>query len=415
MRPAHWLFGHARELSRDPLTTSLRWMQHGDVVPFAIGRRRALCVTGPDAMQQVLEDRDGVFGKRTRGYDELSLFLGRGLLTSEGEAWKHSRRVVTAHLQPATIASVRPLVERCAARELEVLDAAAREGRALDLLPLATRVTLAVIGSVLVGVDLAVHASWMRECVTDLQNSANQRISSSYSLPLWVPLAAHRRAARAANAVRTYARRLAEQPSPGSLLDGCLRYRARDGTRIPPAQVEDEIVTFLLAGHESTANTLAWALYLLAGAREYDASCAEGRSPWLEAVFRETIRLYPQGWSFGRSVSRACTLGSVTANPGELVMLVPYATHRHPAHWSRPEHFSPERFVDPPPRHRCAFVPFSAGRRACVGAALATVEVVETLRVWLSRYRFERTGEVAAEPRITLRPKGGMWLLPHRR
>lgn len=386
--------------------------RYGDVVPFHIGRRRALCVTGPEALQQLLEDRDDLFTKQTRGYDELSLFLGRGLLTSSGETWKRSRRVVAAHMQPSRLRALIPLITSSAERELSALARAAHAGRAIDVLPLATRLTLSVIGAVLVGVDLAAEASWMRESVQTLQEGASARISASYALPMWLPLAAHRRVSHASRTIRSYARALAANPAPGSLLEGWLRYAKQHAIPIDPEQIESEVVTFLLAGHESTANTLAWALYELAAAPDYDRACSERDDAALDAVFRETLRLYPQGWSFGRSAARDCELQGVRVRAGELLMAVPYATHRHPRHWPAPTRFDPTRFTRSHDRHRYSFVPFSAGRRACAGAALAALEVVETLRTWLPHFRFERVGQAALEPRITLRPKGGMWLRP---
>jgi cytochrome P450 len=387
------------------------------VVPFRIGTRRAVSVTGPDAVQEVLEDRDGVFSKRTRGYDELSLFLGRGLLTSEGERWQHSRRVVATCMHSSRLAALLPLVRASAARERMAIQTAADAAVAIDVVPLATRVTLAVIGAMLVGVDLATDTGWIRESVAVLQDSANARIAAAYSLPMWLPLAAHRRAAKARQTIRAYARLLSKKPAPGSLLEGWLHYAARSGATISQEQIEDEIVTFLLAGHESTASTVAWMLYELAEAPAWDAACASGEPDSLDAAFRETVRLYPQGWSFGRTVTRPVDLHGIDVLPGDLVMVVPYATHRHPAHWPDPERFDPGRFfrVDAATRHRYSFVPFSGGRRVCAGAALAALEVRETVRLWLHEYRFERARVTAPEPRITLRPGGGVWLTPRRR
>jgi len=366
----------------------------------------------------VLEDREGIFTKRTRGYDELSLFLGRGLLTSEGNAWRRSRRVAAVHLHPTRIERLRPSVQEAARREIEILAAASDAGRAIDVVPLATRITLAVIGEVLVGSDLAGDADWIRRDVAALQESANDRIAAAFSLPMWLPLAAHRRSRRAGERVRAFARLLAQEPATESLLAGWVAYRDRHGARIDGPQVEDEVVTFLLAGHESTSNTLAWALHELAGDPGWDDALERAAfdGPLVEATFRETARLYPQGWSFGRTVSEATALEGRPVAPGDLVMVVPYATHRHRGHWRQPERFAPLRFLaEGQARHRYAYVPFSGGRRACVGAALAALEVQETLRVWLSDFRFRRARSSVPEPLITLRPRGGVWLVPERR
>ena len=230
----------------------------------------------------------------------------------------------------------------------------------------------------------------------------------------------------------------------GDLLDVLLDARTPDGSPLTDAEIGDEVATFLLAGHETTANTLSWTMALLSaypsarqrleteldsvlGDRDPEASDAD-QLPWTRAVVAEAMRLYPPAWTIERNALADDDVSGVHVAAGSLVAIPPYLVHRHPDFWADPAGFDPRRFLaDAPsvadataghgdghpaghPRHRYAYIPFGGGRRACVGASFAELETVLVLATIAQRYRLELTvrGIPAPTANVTLRPGRGL-------
>jgi cytochrome P450 len=207
---------------------------------------------------------------------------------------------------------------------------------------------------------------------------------------------------------------------------------ARDegGAGLGDDELRDEVMTMVLAGHETTANALSWALYLLSGAPEIDRRLHEesarvlGRReatlahlPGLEYAARvnqEAMRLYPPAWIFGREAILADTFGAFRVPAGATIGIAPWLLHRDPRFWRDPERFEPDRFLpqESAARPRFAYVPFAAGPRMCIGSAFAAMEMQIVLAMIASRYRLELVPErpVEIEPSVTLRPRNGMWM-----
>jgi cytochrome P450 len=219
---------------------------------------------------------------------------------------------------------------------------------------------------------------------------------------------------------------LATTPNPAAtdLLDVLMGARAADGSPLTDAEIADEVATFMLAGHETTANTLCWTLALLSaypsartqleaeletvlGDRDPDAGDAE-KLPWTRAVVAEAMRLYPPAWTIERGAVADDEVSGVPIPAGSLVAIPPYLVHRHRDFWADPAGFDPARFLPEAgvPGHRYAYIPFGGGRRACVGASFAELETVLVLATIARRYRLELTvtGVPAPLGNITLRP-----------
>jgi cytochrome P450 len=214
-----------------------------------------------------------------------------------------------------------------------------------------------------------------------------------------------------------------------------LAARADDGSPLTDAEIGDEVATFMLAGHETSANTLSWSLALLSaypsarqqleaeidsvlGDREPDAGDAD-KLPWTRAVVAEAMRLYPPAWTIERNALADDEVAGLHVPAGSNVSVPPYLVHRHPDFWADPAGFDPRRFLrdgEAPghpaghPRHRYAYIPFGGGRRACVGASFAELETVLVLATIARRYRLELTvgGIPAPSANITLRPRRGL-------
>jgi cytochrome P450 len=210
------------------------------------------------------------------------------------------------------------------------------------------------------------------------------------------------------------------------LLEVLLTSAQENGSQLTAEEVAAEVGTFLLAGHETSANALAWSLAMLSAfpaarakledevdsvlaGREPEAADIT-RLPWTSAVIAETMRLYPPAWTIERDALADDEFAGVRIPAGSTVAIPPYLVHRNPEFWPDPAGFDPDRFMGSAERHRYSYIPFGGGRRACVGQSFAELETVLVLAAITQRYRLELTG--AGLPRlaayVTLRPRGGM-------
>jgi cytochrome P450 len=436
MPPAEPLFGHARALARDPLRTLLRWRDdYGPVVRFRVGSREAHVVFSPATIRRVLSDPDGIYGKDTHGYRTLRLFIGDGLLTSEGERWVRQRKLLQPSFHRQRLSGyVRTMVD-VAERALENL---LLEPGPVRIDEAACRVTLEIVSRTLFGDNLLGSAAELGRAIGDLQVAANRRISAAVTLPASIPTPEHLRIRRARRRLRSILgallverRRKALGREQPDLFDLLLSARdAETGAPLPDELVLDELVTMLIAGHESTANALTWALTVLAtnpselarlreecdrGAvpRDFEGMAKLSRT---RSVVDETLRLFPPAWSFGRAPRRSDEIAGFTVPAGGLVMIAPWVTHRDPSLFAHPEAFDSSRFWarDPQP---FSYLPFGGGPRTCIGHGFARVEAQAILAVWLGRADFELVGgqDLEPVPLITLRPKNGVRMRVRRR
>ncbi len=378
----------APAMIRDPLGfLGQQWHRHGDVVQFPIPSPPTYLVNHPDAVDRVLRGNHKNYGKDTLQYRRLSLLTGFGLLTADTDLWRVQRPVV----QPAFGQDLAPLVEKATQAACARIDWAAgvRDVDA-DIL----RVTLEVVGEVLFGADLTGSAKHLAEATLEGLEVVVKK-SSPLSAPLWLPTPNNRQLARAKAQLDAAVRDLTRVKAP----DGTLLRLLQDGT--DPQTLRDEVVTFLVAGHETVASALTWSLYLLA-AHPADAASAE--------VFDEALRIYPPAWLITRQALGPDELAGVAIPADALIILSPYLLHRHPDVYREPEAFLPGRELP-----RTAYIPFGAGPRLCIGRGMSLVEGPLILDHLRDRYTFTRVRHVAMKPEVTLRPVGGMPLSVTRR
>jgi cytochrome P450 len=293
---------------------------------------------------------------------------------------------------------------------------------------------LTIVGETLFGRDLSGEAVQAGRALKVALEVAAHRAMSYVTSPIWWPSArnrAFRRAVRTLDAL-VYdvidARR--RSATPGSDLLGMFMAASDEetGERMSPRQLRDEVMTFLLAGHETTAVALAWTWYLLAEhpqvaeqVRSEVEAVLGDRAPTVEdlprlplarMVVAEAMRLYPPVWGIGRQAIAADRVGGYDIPAGAVVNLSPWVTHRHPAVWQDPERFDPERFRPgrERTRPRFAYFPFSGGPRLCIGEGFALMEAHLVVVMTLQRYRLVRAGvgPIEPEPSLTLRPRGGV-------
>lgn len=426
--------GSLLELKRDSLGTFLRAQRrHGDVVRITAGppglRAETYCVFSPEGAQQVLASESANFRKDNAFYQEVRESFGNGLLTSQDADYLRQRRLV----QPLfTRRRVDGYADAVAAETAGVLAAWPEEG-VVDVSGQMMRLALRAVARILFGTDVEATVGVVDRCFPVITDYVLRRGYSPASLPRTWPTPGNRRAAAAM--AELYAvcdriigeRRSASPEAAGEDLLGLLAAaRSTGDAGFDAAELRDQVLIFLLAGHETTATSLAFALHLLAlhpgeqkRAREEVATVLGGdrtptaadldRLPYLTRVLKEAMRFYPAAPVIGRKAVAATEIGGYAVPAGADVILAPWVTHRHPEHWPDPERFDPDRFTadQEAGRPRYAWFPFGGGPRACIGQHFSMLESVIALAMALRAYEFEAVDtRIPVSAGITLRTDG---------
>lgn len=412
-------------IRRDPLAYLERtWRAYGDVVQFPIPRPPSYLVSDPAAVRRVLVDNARHYGKRTLQYRALSLVTGEGLLTADGERWRRQRRLVQPAFHHEAITRVADHVN--AAADALVATWGASAG-VIDADQGLMEAALEIVGHALFGEDLAGDASALTEATLDALEVVVARARVPIAPPSWMPTPANRRLRRANGILDRTAQTMVMRRRAGGagaradMLDLLLATADEDGDRLTDAEIRDEIVTFIVAGHETVASALAWAMALLADRPDWqEAIAAEaaagtdaaalGTLTMTRAVVDEVLRLLPPAWLITRQALEDDELAGHAVPRGALIIMSPAIVHRHPAVWADPESFDPRRFLEGPV-DRTAFVPFGAGPRLCIGRDFAYLEAVLLLARIARDVRWSRPDGLAAprpEPLVTIRPAGGV-------
>jgi cytochrome P450 len=425
--------GRSPDLTSRRLNALTRILHDGaDTQTMRFGPFRALVLSEPKLARAVLVENADAFVK---SYG-LALFarplLGAGLLTSEGEAHKRRRRMLSPVFSPRRIAGYAEImVERAerSAREMLALGS-------LNVADAAMRLTLEIVAKTLFGTEANETANEFGAAVSEVLQRMARSLLAPLPMPPFVPtpnnLAMHAAVRRLDRIVYRVIEHRRRDPSEHTdLLDTLLSAKNDDGSQLSDRQIRDEAMTILVAGHETSANTLAWTLYLLARhpevrnrlEREVDGVLGDrevqlgdlAALPYTLQVLKEVQRLYPPAYVVGRRARRSLTLDGQrqTVRRNQVVLINIMGMQRRAEHFAQPNHFLPERF-DPsaqPPLSMQAYMPFGAGPRICIGNHFALMELQLILATWTRRMRFElenASQELACEPLITLRPRGGV-------
>lgn len=404
-----------------------RFDRYGDIY-YAPSRGVGLYVLRhPDHIRDVLVTQADAFEKTHTAFDSLSAVLGQGLLTSDGEVWmRHRRLLAPAFSKKAVEACVGAMVD-----ETRVSIDRMRPGERHDVAREMTDLTLRIVGKTLLGIDLASEVETVARSMRSLQTF----LALPRAVPevlAWPMRRAMSRAIADLDGVigRVIAHRRAGGSRRGDLLQMLLDAVDPEdpSVRLSSSEIRDELVTFLLAGHETTSNTLAWALYLLSQApdverelvREIDdvlggaPPTAEnvGRLEYTERVVKEAMRMYPPAYVLARRAGRDATIGPWEVPRGSEVVVWTYFTHHDPRYYPEPDVFRPARFTpeEEARRPKQAYLPFGAGPRACIGRSFAMVEATAVLACLYQRrsFGYESPRPPKPAPRITLSPAGGI-------
>lgn len=425
------VIGSARALRRDPLGTLERARrEHGDVVRLVLGPRVTRhALFHPEAVRRVLASEADGYRKDSRVGEELRWTLGEGLLNSQDERWLRQRRFLQPLFTRRRIAGYADSMAEETAELVGRWRPHADGGHAVDLHAEMSRLTLRVLGRLLFGADMERVVPVVAWTFPVLGDYTRRRGIAPVRSPRGWPTPVNRRALRARRAVHQVcddliAARRARRDGGEDLLT--LLVEARDRGEIPDdAEIRDQLLIFLFAGHDTTALALTFALYLLgrhpdAQRRVHDevdrllgdrlpGAGDMGELQYTAMVLKEAMRLYPPAWALPRRTAAGDRIGGYEIPPGEDIILSQWVTHRHPDIWPEPARFEPERFTAEReaerPRH--AYFPFGAGPRACIGQHFSLLEATIALAVIVHNYELAATSaDLRLAPQLTLHPAG---------
>ncbi len=404
--------------------------------PMVSGRtgKRWHMVMDPGALRRILRDALDDYPKSDVTKLILGPAIGQSLFVAEGSHWHWQRRAAAPAFSLRHVQALAPVMT--AAAEAASRRIASAQGRAADLYQEMVGATFEVISDVTFSGGEAFDRAAVHRAIEDyIGTTARVSVLDILGAPGWVPRPSRLVAGPAMRAMKRLAdhaieTRRARGPCPvPDLLDHLLAGEdPQTGRRMDADELRDNLLTFIVAGHETTALALAWSLYLCAGAPEVqEAARAEAqavlgdraagagdvaRLVLTRRIVDEALRLYPPAALLSRTAVRRDALCGREILPGDTVMLPIYALHRHHLLWHDPERFDPARFADPRAIDRFAYLPFGEGPRVCIGASFALQEAVIILSTLLARFRFSPVAGRAPKPVLilTLRPEGGVWL-----
>lgn len=408
----------------------------GDLVYAPLMGDGTWFVLAPEHVDHVLRNTS-VYAKNTRGYRATRIVLGDGLVTSQGDKWKRQRRIVNPAFRRATIDKMAGVMVECAADLRAQWNASAGYGTPRDVADDMTALTLRIACRTLFSVDVAGgKVDAIGRATSHIVGQFMFHMSFPFPRPEYLPTPGNLRYWRALRTLNRavndlVAARLASDDKPHDMLSLFLAAVDEETDEgMTREQLRDELVTMLSAGHETTANALAFALHLLAEnpdvlARvhaELDEVLVVGRLPtaadvpklgYLARVIEESMRLYPPVWIHARSAETDDEIAGQAIAAGEIMVLPQWAIHRDARYWDDPLRFDPDRFLPERSegRPRFAWFGFSGGQRKCIGDHFAKLETVLVLATLLSGLRLEsHPGKrVELEAGVTLGPKGGIW------
>jgi cytochrome P450 len=439
-RPTFWQF--LRTVRENTLATYPPEAFDEDIIAQRLLWRRRFIINEPHAIRHVLLDNADNYTKSELTRRLLEPGLGRGLLTSEGETWRRHRRIMAPAFDHRSIVGYAPIMVGVTENLIAQWDALPNSSE-IELAAAMMHTTLHIISRAMFSSDSDDIVDAVERGVTLYQANVRPSLLDLLRFPIWLTkLFDFRQPTKAFDEFDRLVDRLLDsrgrQPDnePNDLLGRLIAARDADtGARMTAQEVRDQVVTIFMAGHETTAQALTWAWYLLslhpaAEAKLHDelGSVLGGRTPQYEdlanldytrMVIEESMRLYPPAHTMAREPISEDRLLGHRIPAKSLVLIVPWLLHRKQSLWQEPHRFDPERFsaARAVARPRFAYIPFGAGQRICIGAAFAMTEAILILATIAQRYRLRLNPRHPIEPQglITLRPRHGLRMYLERR
>jgi cytochrome P450 len=427
-------FADSPAMVRNPVKVLTRYTEeYGDTFRFYIGGiKEAIVTTNPDVIQHVLKTNAENYQKSEIQVKRMGHFLGKGLLTTHGEAWRTQRRLIQKGFDRKQLEALSAIMQDSLAESLKLFENQVRVGP-VDIYPHLMKMTFSMVARSLFGaklkdddIDLVSHT------ICTVQEFIVRQTLQPYMNP-WFEVSGDLRKheemrARADSILMAYIKQRRHQAPGNDLLQTLMDARYSDGEGMTDELVLSESMQLLVAGHETSSNALSWMFYLLSTRpdclekvrQEFDSIIGDAplsytdvpRFEFTTQVISEALRLYPPFWMIDRMAVADDLAGDVAIPSGSTVIVFVYGAHHAPKYWQNPETFDPERFTKASEKLQPPFtyLPFGGGPRGCIGGNYAMLQILMILSVLLRRYDFQLSpGQtIEARPMVILRPRHGI-------
>jgi len=427
-------FSDSAAMARNPAQILSKYhAEFGDTFRFYIGGLKEAIVTiDPAVVQHVLKTNSDNYHKSEIQVKRMGHFLGKGLLTTEGEEWKNQRRLIQKGFSPKQLDALSAIMQDSLADSLRDFNGRINNGP-VDIYPHMMRITFSMVARSLFGARLKEEdIDLVSDTICTVQEFIVKQTLQPYLNP-WFGVSGELKKhedmrARADAVLMTYIKKRRNEAPGMDLLQTLMDARYADGEGMTDEMVLSESMQLLVAGHETSSNSLSWLLYLLSSRPDIlqklrdefetvlgDRPVSHGDVPSLlfaQQVVQESLRLYPPFWMIDRMAVADDRVGDVDIPAGSMVIVYVYGAHHAPKHWPNPDVFDTERFVKGAEKLRAPFTyfPFGGGPRGCIGLHYAMLQVLMILNDVVRKYDFELApGQIIeARPVVILRPKHGI-------
>ena len=424
----------SRAMAHNPVRVLTKYVeQHGHTFRFYFGGVKEAFVTiDPVVIQHVLKSNSENYYKSEIQKKRMGHFLGKGLLTTEGEPWKTQRRLIQSGFERKQLEVLSTIMQDSLGESLRDFDRQARIGP-VDIYPLMMKITFAMVGRSLFGARLKEQdIDLISLAISTVQEFMVRQTIQPYLNP-WFAVSGELRRhwemrSRAFDVLREYLQRRRKEAPGDDLLQILMDARYSDGEGMSDELILSESMQLLVAGHETSSNGLSWLLYLLSSRpdsvekvrQEFDSVLGErpmrfsdvSKFQFTTQVINEALRIYPPFWMVDRMALADDRAGDVAIPGGSTVVVFVYGAHHSPQYWQNPESFDPERFSKANEKLHTPFahLPFGAGPRGCIGGNYAMLQMLMILSVLLRKYDFSLVpGQtIEARPMVILRPEHGI-------
>ena len=410
------------KMRRDKLGLLLELMHdYGDVVSMPLPGLNSVMITNPSLIGKILLETERTFCK-SKFYNRLEVSFGQGLVTSSKEVWQKQHELAAPLFKARMLEGFVEQIISLTRMRVEKL--ALNNAPSVDITNEMMELTLQITLATLFSGEATNEISAIRENLHEIQQYSDMLFWALIPVPLWMPTPANLRFKRALKAMdaiiyRIINKRINSEHKPHDILT---LFIGENLANVDVKQVRDEVITMMLAGHDTTAHALSYCLYLISNNAnvcekldDEHKKVLNGEDPRWENIkdlnytkmtFCEGLRLFPPAWAVSRFSPHPLEFEGYSFAANTTYFLPQYAMHRHPRYWPNPEQFIPERFTkeEIATRPKYAYFPFGGGPRVCIGQALATLEAQIILPMLLQRFTFAPDNQFALNARITLSP-----------
>lgn len=435
--PGKLFLGNLLELRHDTLNILVKYSREiGDVVRIRLGPRELFFINNPNYFEHILQKNHLNYTKETRAWNKLRPLFGDGLLTSFGPKWLQQRRTMQPAFHRQRIENLSNIFINKTIELADRWSSNIYRNRPINVAEEMMRLTFRIVTATMFSEDLKKEVDTVYWALTQILQYASQSYGRILDFPLWFPTPRNHRVKSGLKALNKIVyelinKRRNHKSAQLDLL--AMLMEARDpetGKGMSDEEIRDQVMTIFMTGHETTALALTWTWYLLsvfpnAEQKLYSElkSVLGRRIPTLEdlqklkytnRVFKETLRLYPPIWVFGRKTKEPDVLGEYQIPGGSTVFISPYVMHRNSKYFENPEGFDPDRFtteqIHPPPPF--TYIPFGGGPRLCIGRDFALLEFQIIISILAQQFKLSLLpGHVVEkDPSMTLRPRRGMFM-----